>query len=58
MSDRTARLMAQGIERYDSAEEAWESLKELRGEIDWDPEAVRPDATSSVVARYPLSADD
>lgn len=50
--------MERGAEGDESAEEAWESLKELREEIDWDPEAIRPADSSSFEVRYALSADD
>lgn len=40
MSERTARLMEQGKEKYDSAEEAWEATKEQRGNVDWDFEKM------------------
>lgn len=34
MNDRTACLMERSIERYDSAEEAWEAFNGLREEMD------------------------
>lgn len=40
MSDRTAELVERAREKYDSAEEAWESLKEES--VDWDIEKVKP----------------
>lgn len=58
MSERTARLMEQGLEQYDTAEEAWDSLKELRDDTDWDLDAVQPSETSASEFRYPLAADD
>lgn len=58
MSERTARLMERGAQGSESAEEAWESLKELREDTDWDPEAVRPAGSSSSEFRHSVAADD
>lgn len=58
MSKRTARLVERGIGRYDSAEEAWEALDELREQVDWHTDAVRPDEEPESEFRFPLAADD
>lgn len=57
MSERSARLIERGLERFDSAESAWESLSERREDIDWDYDAVRADHSPSV-NRFTMSADD
>ena len=58
MSERSARLVERGLERFNSAEEAWESLTERSDRLDWDGNAVRPDSEPGTENRHNVLADD
>ncbi|WP_226041152.1 hypothetical protein [Natrinema sp. DC36] len=47
MSDRAAELFKQAKNGSKTAEEAWEELKEMREEVDWDVDAIRADSEVS-----------
>lgn len=60
MTDRYTELFAEGVEQYDAADEAWNDVKEARAKVQWDPEEVRVESSSTTEAefRFQTSASD
>lgn len=50
MSDETARIYARARRSGVSSTEAWEDLKALAEEIDWDPEQMLSDSDTTTDA--------